>query len=95
MCQIPLSINCGKKGFTMNFNDLSAENEKKYFAKYPYLKWSNDFFNEHDVSHILIYKPLLKEAKTIIDFTLYENIILINENSHFAIYKYNKPSIVS
>lgn len=95
MCQIPLSINCGEKGFTINFSDLSPDKEKKYFAKYPYLKWSNDFFNEHNVTHILIYKPLLEEAKSIIDFIIYDNIVLINENSHFAIYKYNKPSVVS
>lgn len=89
MAQIPLCLGYGKKGFTINFSSLDVGLEKKYFSKYPYLKWNKEIIYDNNVSHILVYKPLLNEAIQISNFDP-SSLKPLCENDHFIIYKVNK-----
>jgi hypothetical protein len=89
MAQVPLCLGYGKKGFTFNFSSLDIDLEKKYFSKYPYLKWNKEIIYENNVSHVLVYKPLISEAIQISNFDP-SNLKILCENDHFIIYKVNK-----
>ncbi len=88
MCQIPLCLGLGSRGFTFNFAGLNKSSENKYFSQYPYLIWNKRFLLENGVSHILVYKPLLNHAIQVSGFET-SSLSILGENKYFVVYRFN------
>jgi hypothetical protein len=59
---------------------------EEFFSKYPFLKWDKKILKKNKITHILVEKEYLEEAKEYSNFS-FKELKLISENKDYSIHK--------